>query len=341
MDSKSKARRQGKKDGRSGMPDLNRGIFVSPYIYSLNAQASQIVSELAAKITMTKQDIELGNLKAKTQLGSLDKQLSFLEKSLADIEANLDRAQSQVLGNQYETGPSRANRIRHLPGWIYILILVVLGVSELGITQPAFATVFQDLEVIAWISTIAFLALVVTYAHLMGIALRGIGDQIRPWAKWLLPTFILVGAAVLLGIYYIALLRAENIDALNFSKTAVILLFFVIQSVLLFLGILSSYYHHAPDVDEENKYKKQKRKLQNKIVQLTRKMQQLELGRQEPEAARKNAVAVANDHLIAVESLLETRAQIYWTANLHARSDGGAVPIKNLITKTLDYKLFE
>jgi uncharacterized membrane protein YhaH (DUF805 family) len=327
MDSKSKARRQGKKDGRSGMPDLNRGIFVSPYIYSLNAQASQIVSELAAKITMTKQDIELANLNAKTQLGSLDKQLSFLEKSLADIEANLDRAQSQVLGNQYETGPSRANRIRHLPGWIYILILVVLGVSELGITQPAFATVFQDLEVIAWISTIAFLALVVTYAHLMGIALRGIGDQIRPWAKWLLPTFILVGAAVLLGIYYIALLRAENIDALNFSKTAVILLFFVI--------------HHAPDVDEENKYKKQKRKLQNKIVQLTRKMQQLELGRQEPEAARKNAVAVANDHLIAVESLLETRAQIYWTANLHARSDGGAVPIENLITKTLDYKLFE
>jgi hypothetical protein len=207
------SRKNGRLDGREGLPDLAPEKPHSPFLEELANIGEQFFAQITEKLNnaFTAFSIENGKLAArKSQLeqASLDN-----EKDIAITEDLRQRLSEEYLGSENQSQASRITDRRFLSGALYYPIIIVTIIGELVITFPAFETLFGDSLVVAILTTFAASAMTIAYAYILGLVLKRNDDKKRLLQRWVLPTVLSCSVFILGLVVALSHLRASKFTA--------------------------------------------------------------------------------------------------------------------------------
>jgi hypothetical protein len=143
---------------------------------------------------------------------------------------------------------------RHsLKTWIYIPLMIILGLAEFPLNAIAFRTAGEP-ELMTYMMTLSLALVLPLSAHFLGVFLRHAALTKREYA--LTGLAILIPLAAIAGVAYVRdkyIEEAQKVLGIQLDPTTVVLIFVAINLLIFLVGVLASYFAHDPQVVEQSK----------------------------------------------------------------------------------------
>jgi hypothetical protein len=207
------SRKNGRLDGREGLPDLAPDKPHSPFLEELANIGEQFFAQVTEKLNNAFTSLSLENGKLAARKAQLEQASLDNEKDVASTEDLQRRLAEEYLGSENQSQASRITDRRFLSGALYYPIIIITIIGELVITFPAFETLFGDSLVVAVLTTFAASAMTIAYAYILGLVLKRNDDKKRLLQRWVLPTVLSCSVFVFGLIIALSHLRASKFTA--------------------------------------------------------------------------------------------------------------------------------
>lgn len=331
---KSWAKESGSRDGKAEIPSEDWGGGSVPFFIESLAEYQHKSKNL---ILSSRSDL---NSKIDAIL-SRAKEIEFLEKSLImhegyvkKREERINEIQDTLNGYKEEQPIGRFARVQAISSWVHFPVLFILAAGEFFVTKDAIIKLLGGTYREAFIVAIAVALLTIMGAHLLGTLLKLKLDRQRPQENWVKRITAILGTALFLVVFFLALLRAGN--TAGGTSTALqtilgkeqiirnlylILLFLFLQLTFLMVGAVMAFLHYSPISHELHRAKRQlvleKRKVKLDQKKLAKLGSDLFLSREIVTAELEKIKAKIE--LLGAEYVAVCSS--YKTANIHSRRD--------------------
>lgn len=316
---RSRARRDGKRDGLLGVPAKDE-VAYPPALLAIKQRGEEALAALqrswASRDARLTETTDVAERRAESLAGSVEASRDALARISTRAEA-VPSHDEWAADSQAAGGP-RIGRVA------YGVLITAILVAEFPLNAIAFR-LFGESEVLTWVMTAGLAATLILCAHGLGAFLRAPHPTMadRRWIVVLLvlPTLTIVGIAVIRERYLSIAAEAGGFDALGPVVGSVL---FLVINLLIYAGAtMLSYLAHAPGSRaERSKHTAPERALEDAKARQAQVEARAEAGVDAAAAARRasnEARRVAAAHAQEIRSYYEQLMAIYCTANLRAR----------------------
>ena len=239
---RSRARRDGKRDGLLGVPAKDE-VAYPPALLAIKQRGQEALAALQrswvsrdARLTET---TDVSERRSEILAGSVEASRDELARASTRAEAVTSRDE-WAASSQEPTGP-RIGRVA------YAVLITLILVAEFPLNAIAFR-LFGESEVLTWVMTAGLAATLILCAHGLGAFLR-VPHPTMADRRWIivllvLPTLAIVGIAAIRERYLSVAAEAGGFDALGPVVGSVL---FLVINLLIYAGAtMLSYLAHAP-----------------------------------------------------------------------------------------------
>jgi hypothetical protein len=329
---RARARRDGKRDGRLGIPTRDEVVH-PPALLQIAQRADEAVAELAR--LWANDDARLGR-----GAGTMRRELRSAEEDVDAATADVTSAEQrrELVDARWDGfaahAPSGPVGVR-ISSRVYAVAIVAILIAEFPLNAIAFR-LFGEAEVLTWVMTASLAVTLVLCAHGLGAFLR-VAHPSTVERRWI----IVLEALPVLVIVAIALIRARylsveaTVTGFNVLSPMVGSLAFLVINLLVYTGAtMLSFLAHGPRtagkkdaVGETQTAQRELGSARRRLTEAMRRARTHEEGLTHADVAFEEAARVYRARARELVAYYRGLMTVYCAANLRARGTPDVPPV--------------
>lgn len=327
---RARARRDGKRDGRLGIPTREEVVH-PPALLQIAQRADEAVAELARLWANHDARLHRRAGTTKRELRSAEQDVDAASAAAANAEKRREQVDARWDGFAASASPEGVR----ISSRMYAVAVVTILIAEFPLNAIAFR-LFGEAEVLTWVMTASLAFTLVLCAHGLGTFLRVVHPSMveRRWIIVLvaLPVLVIVAIALIRARYLSVEATVTGFDVLSPMVGS---LAFLVINLLVYTGAtMLSFLAHGPRtagrkerVGDTEKAKRELGSAQQRLTDATRRARTQEEELTHADVTFEEAVRVHRARAREFVAYYRGLMTVYCAANLRARGTPDVPPV--------------